>query len=81
MKTIVTAPVLAYIDCTGDVVIKTDISDWVSTSVLRHQGDERVLHPVAFYLKKHSSAETNYKIYYKELITIVRAFEKWRAEL
>lgn len=36
---------------------------------------------VAFYLKRYSSAKTNYEIYEKEQITIVRALEGWRVEL
>jgi hypothetical protein len=40
-----------------------------------------VLRPVAFFLKKMGPAETNYMIYDKELLAIVRAFETWRLEL
>jgi len=36
---------------------------------------------VAFFSKKHSPAECNNEIYDKELMAIVRAFEKWHAEL
>jgi len=49
--------------------------------VLSQYGDDGLLHPVAFFSKKHSPAECNYEIYDKELMAIVRTFEEWRAEL
>jgi hypothetical protein len=36
---------------------------------------------VAFFSKKMAPAETNYMIYDKELLAIVRAFKTWRPEL
>jgi hypothetical protein len=53
----------------------------MSTGVLSQYDDEGILHPVAFFSKKHSPAECNYEIYDKELMAIVRAFEEWRPEL
>ena len=43
--------------------------------------DQDILHPVAFFSKKHAPAECNYEIYDKELLAVVRVFEEWRAEL
>ena len=62
-------------------MVETDSSDYVSAEVLSQYDDQGILHPVAFFSKKHASAECNYKIYDKELLTVVRAFEEWRAEL
>jgi hypothetical protein len=53
----------------------------VSAGVLSQYNDEGILHLVTFFSKKHSPAECNYKIYNKELMAIVRAFEEWRLEL
>jgi hypothetical protein len=39
------------------------------------------LKPVAYFSKKLSSAESNYKIHDKKLLAIVRAMEEWRREL
>jgi hypothetical protein len=61
--------------------VETDASDYMSTGVLSQYDDEGILHPVAFFSKKHSPAECNYEIYDKELMAIVRAFEEWRPEL
>ena len=43
--------------------------------------DNGVLHPVAYFSKKHSAAECNYEIYDKELMAIIRCFEEWQPEL
>ena len=43
--------------------------------------DNGILHPVAFFLKKHTPAECNYEIYNKELMVIIRCFEEWQVEL
>ena len=45
------------------------------------QYHDGILHPVAYFSKKHSLAECNYEIYDKELMAIVRCFDEWRAEL
>jgi hypothetical protein len=39
------------------------------------------LKPVAYFSKKLFSAESNYEIYDKKLLAIVRAMEEWREEL
>jgi hypothetical protein len=53
----------------------------VCAGVLSQYNDEGVLHPVAFYSKKMTLAECNYKIYDKELLAIVYCLEEWSAEL
>ena len=75
-----TAPTLRHFDHSREVVIETDLSDYVSAGVLSQRDDEGVLHPVAFFSKKHSPAECNYDIYDKELIAIIKALEEWRPE-
>jgi hypothetical protein len=75
------APILQRFDFDKDIVVETDASDYVSAGVLSQVGDDGLLHPVAFFSKKHSPAECNYEIYDKELMAIIRCFEEWRAEL
>ena len=80
-STFTSAPVLARFDPDRDVIVETDASDYVSAGVLSQYDDEGILHPIAYFSKKHSPAECNYEIYDKELMAIVRAFEEWRPEL
>jgi hypothetical protein len=61
--------------------VETDASDYMSAGVLSQYDDDGILHPVTVFSKKHSPAECNYKMYDKELMAIVHAFEEWRPEL
>jgi hypothetical protein len=75
------APILCHFDHDREVIVKTDASDYISAGILSQYYDEGVLHPVAFFSKKHSLAEYKYEINDKELMAVVRAFEEWRPEL
>jgi transposase InsO family protein len=79
--TFTSAPVLARFDPDRDVIVEMDASDYISAGVLSQYDDDNVLHPMAYFSKKHSPTECNYKIYDKELMAIVRAFKEWRPEL
>ena len=70
-----------HFDFNKDMIVETDASNNVSAGVLSQYGVDGILHPVAFFSTKHSPAECNYKIYDKELMAIVQAFEHWRAKL
>ena len=76
-----TAPVLTKFYFERDVVVETDASDHVSARVLSQYLNQDILHPVAFFSKKHTPGKRNYEIYDNELLAVVRAFEEWRAEL
>jgi len=80
ITTFTTAPALRHFDHDREVIIETDASDYVSAGVLSQRDDEGVLHPVAYFSKKHSPAECNYDIYDKELMAIIKALEEWRPE-
>ena len=75
-----TAPILRHFDHDRGVIIATDASDYVSAGVLSQYHDDRVLHPIAYFSKKHSLAECNYDIYDNELMAIIKALEEWRPE-
>ena len=82
LKTVFTSvPVLRHFNPDSEILVETDASDYVSAGILSQRVDEGVLHPVAFFSKKHTPAECNYEIYDKELMAIVRCFEEWRSEL
>ena len=63
------------------IVVETNASDYVSEDILSQYNEDEVLHPVAYFLKKHNSAECNYKIYDKKLMIIICAFEEWCLKL
>ena len=73
--------ILCHYNSDLKLVMKTDASDYVSEGILSQYDENGVLHPVAYFSKKHSPAECNYEIYNKELMAIIRAFEEWRPEL
>jgi len=75
-----TAPALRHFDHEREVIIETDASDYVFAGGLSQRDEEEVLHPVAYYSKKHSQAECNYDIYDKKLMAIIKALEEWRLE-
>ena len=62
-------------------MVKTDALDYVSAGILSQYGMDGVLHPMAYFSKKHSPAECNYEIYDKEMMAIVSTFEEWRPNL
>ena len=49
-----TALILAHFDSIKEIIVKTDTSDWVFTGILSQYSDDNILHPVIFFLKKHS---------------------------
>ena len=70
-----------HFDAEKEIIVETDASDYVSAGIMSQYDDNGVLHPVAYFSKKHSPAEYNYEIYDKELMAIIRCFEEWRLEL
>jgi hypothetical protein len=79
--TFTSAPILPHFDPDRDIIVETDTSNYVSASVLFQYDDDNILHPMAYFSKKHSPAECNYEIYNKELMAIVRTLEEWCPEL
>jgi len=76
-----TAPILIHFDFDKEIVVETDTSDIASASILAQPEPDELLHPIAFFSKKHTPTECNYDIYNKELMAVIGAFEKWRAYL
>ncbi|UTT92222.1 hypothetical protein NDA17_002344, partial [Ustilago hordei] len=56
--------------------LETDASNFAIAGVLK-QEHEGHWHPVAFYSQKMSSAEKNYEIHDKELLTVVACLTQW----
>ena len=73
--------ILRYYNLNLKIVVKTDASDYVSEGILSQYNKNGVLHPIAYFSKKHNPAECNYEIYDKELMAIICTFKEWRPEL
>ena len=53
-----------------------DVSDFAIAGVLKQEHKHR-WHPITYYSRKMTSAERNYKIHDKELLTIVACLCQW----
>jgi len=73
--------ILRHFNQTCEIILEIDSFNYVNDEILFQYDDEEVLHSIVFYSKNMSSAECNYKIYDKELLIIIQAFEHWRPEL
>ena len=70
------APVLQHFDPDKEIIMEMDASDYISAGVMSQYDADGILHPVAFFSKKHSPVKCNYKIYDKELMAIIHYFEE-----
>ena len=77
----ISASILMHFDAEREIIVETDALDYVSAGIMLQYNDNGILHPVAYFSKKHLPAEYNYEIYNKELIAIIRYFEEWQPEL
>ena len=68
--------ILCHFDPTKQYFIETDSSDYVNTGMLSQVGDNGLLHPVAYFLKKMAPAECHYEIYDKEFLIIICCFKE-----
>jgi hypothetical protein len=75
-KYFISASILCHFDPERTVMVETDVSNLIVMG-LPSQYDEITLHPVAYFSRKHSPTEINYKIYDKELLKIIYAFKEW----
>jgi len=67
--------IIRHFDQTHETILEIDSFNYVNNEVLSQYDDKEVLHSIVFYSKNMSSAECNYKIYDKELLIIIQAFE------
>ncbi len=73
--------ILCHYNSDHKIVIKINASNYVFKDILFQYNENKILHSVTYFSKKHNSVECNYKIYNKALIIIVCAFKKWWSEL
>jgi hypothetical protein len=63
---------LIHPDAVKPFIVETDASDFALGAILSQFGIDGLLHPVAFYSRKLTSAKINYQVYDKELLAITR---------
>ncbi len=73
--------ILCHYNSDHKIVIEINALNYVFEDILSQYDENKILHSVAYFSKKHNSVECNYEIYDKELMIIVCAFKKWWSEL
>jgi len=76
-KQISSTSVLHHFDVKRQAILKINAFNYVKDNILSQYDDESVLHSIVFYSKSMISAECNYHIYDKKLLTIIQCFEHW----
>ncbi len=76
-KQISLTSVLHHFNVKHQAILKIDAFNYVKDDILFQYDDKNVLHSIVFYSKSMISAECNYHIYDKKLLTIIRCFEHW----
>jgi len=71
-------PILIQPDQDTQFRLETDASSYATGVVLSQLCKDNKWHPVGFMSKSLSSAERNYKIHDKELLSVIRGLEEWR---
>ena len=62
------------------MAIECDSSGYVVGGTLM-QKMKGLWRPIAYFSKKHNLAESNYPIYDKEMLAIIRCIHEWHIEL
>ena len=71
-------PILVQPDKDAQFWLETDASSYATGAVLSQLCKDDKWHPVGFTSKSLSSAERNYEIHDKELLSVIRGLEEWR---
>jgi hypothetical protein len=80
-KRIIETSVLSYFSSELETFLESNSFDYVSVEILSQKENDDHIRSVVYFSKTLSFAEWHYEIYDKELLTIIRCFEQWRAEL
>ena len=80
-KWFITVSILAHFNSDLECVLEADLSDHAQKDVLSQYDKNDVLHSIIFFSQKLNAVKSNYEIYDKELLTIIRCFEQWQLKL
>lgn len=75
------APILRHFDPSLKIRMETDASGFAAAAILSQLQLTGSWHPVAYWSKKLSGSELNWKTYDQELFAIVAGFKQWRPYL
>jgi hypothetical protein len=78
---LICAPVLAMYDSELETVVEADSSGYGLGGVVSQVGHDGLLCPIGFFSRKLNSAEINYEIHDKELLSIISTVKHFRGEL
>src|SRR5467141_4042313 len=77
-RLITSTPILVQPNQSVQFWLEMDTSGYATGAVLSQLCEDDKWHPVGFMSKSLSSAERNYEIHDKELLSVVRGLEEWR---
>ena len=80
-KTLVSAPILAFPDCSRMFILDTDASNQGIGAVLSQEHDDGLEHVVAYASRALSKAERKYSVTRKELLAVVSFLHHFRPNL
>jgi hypothetical protein len=80
-KRVIETLVLSYFLFELKTFLESNSFDYVSIEILSQKENDDLIRSVTYFSKTLFSAECNYEIYDKKLLTIIRCFEQWRVEL
>ena len=78
MKRFTKEPVLAALDLDKKIRIKVNMSDYMTREMLSMKYEDEKWRPVTFLSKSLNEIKKNYKIYDKEMLTVIRGLENWK---
>ena len=75
MKRFTKEPVLAVLDLDKKIRIQVNMSDYMTREMLSMKCKDEKWRPVIFLSKSLNEIKKNYKIYDKEMLTVIRGLE------
>ena len=70
--------ILMYPNFDKKFTLKTDASKYAIGAVLEQEDDKGRMRPVSFYSRGMTDAESNYKIFDKEMLAVIAALQHWK---